>query len=189
MAQLVSHEMRSMHEEATQPHSTTPRVPKATHEPTTTSRTTSMTAHEPVIRYLHTSLWPLIILAAYIALNLFAWIVFCIASTRLAGTRQEMSAYVRDPSYLVTKHENFVKAAQIVQAIASLLTIPLTSAICSIALVAFIQTGSLRMKLNLRQTMALADQGWISPQIWTRLPKVGSLPLYFAFGLTLTGRY
>jgi hypothetical protein len=151
-----------------------------------------MTAHEPVIRYLHSSLWPLIILAVYTALNLFAWIVFCIASTRLAGTRQDYmdtSAYSGDPKRLVTRHENFVKAAQIVQAITALLTIPVTSAICSMALVAFIQTDNLRTKLNLRQTMALADQGWISPRIWTRLSKVGSLPLYFAFGLTLVGRY
>jgi hypothetical protein len=41
--------------------------------------------------------------------------------------------------------------------------------------------------LNLRQTMALADQGWISPRIWTMYSKVGSLPLYIAFGLTLVG--
>ncbi|CAN9102922.1 unnamed protein product [Alternaria alternata] len=35
--------------------------------------------------------------------------------------------------------------------------------------------------------MALADQGWISPRIWTMYSKVGSLPLYIAFGLTLVG--
>jgi hypothetical protein len=88
-----------------------------------------------------------------------------------------MSAYGWDPTHLVSRHEIFVKAAQIVQAIATLLTIIFESAICSIALVTFIQSGSLRTKLNLRQTMALADQGWMSAQIWTRLSKVGSLPL------------
>jgi hypothetical protein len=34
-----------------------------------------MTTHEAVIRYLHASLWPLIILTVYNALNFFAWIV------------------------------------------------------------------------------------------------------------------
>ncbi|CAN9135659.1 unnamed protein product [Alternaria alternata] len=55
------------------------------------------------------------------------------------------------------------------------------------ALASFIQTGGARTKLNLRQTMALADQGWISPRIWTMYSKVGSLPLCIAFGLTLVG--
>jgi hypothetical protein len=189
MAQVVLHEMHSRQEEASQPHPTTPKVPRATHEPTIASRTTSMTAHEPVTRKLHKSLWPLVTLAVYIALNLFAWIVFCIASMRLAGTKEDTSTYFKDPTDVLTKHENLLRAAQIVQAIATLLTIPFTSAICSMALVAFIQTGSLRTKLTLRQTMALADQGWISPRILTRVSKVGSLPLYFAFGLTLVGKY
>jgi hypothetical protein len=189
MTQLESHEMRSMHEEASQRQPTKPKVPGATHEPTTASKTTSMTTHEPVIRYLHKSPWPLITLAAYTALNLFAWIVFCIASTRLTGTREDTNEYNGDPTGLVTKHENFVRAAQIVQTIATLLTIPFTWAICSMALVAFIQTGSLRTKLTLRQTMALAGQDWISLRTWTRLSKVGNLPLYLAFGLTLVGKY
>jgi hypothetical protein len=183
--------MRSMQEEAPQPNSTIPKGPNATHEPMPASRTTSMTAHEPVTRSLHTSLWVLVVFAVYAALNLLAWTVFCIASTRLAGTTQDYthkSVYQQELESLITKHENLIKAAQIVQAITALLTIPVTSAICSIALLSFIQTGSLRTKLNLRQTMALADQGWISPRIWTRLSKVGSLPLYIAFGLTLVGR-
>jgi hypothetical protein len=150
-----------------------------------------MTAHEPVIRNLHTSLWPLVIFAVYAGLALFSWVVFCLASTGLAGTKRSYlytEIYRDELSLLIRKHENFIRAAQIAQAITALLTIPVTSAICSMVLVSFIQTGSLRTRLNMRQTMALADQGWISPRIWTKLAKVGSLPLYLAFGLTLVGK-
>jgi hypothetical protein len=184
--------MRGMQGETTQTNSTSPKVANATHERITASRATSMTAHEPVIRLLRTSLWPLIVFAAYAALTLFTWVVFCLASTRLVGTKQDYMhnrVYRKELISLVTKHSNFIRAAQIVQAVTALLTIPITSAICSMALVAFIQTGSLRTRMSLRQTMALADQGWISPKIWTKVFKVGSLPLYLAFGLTLLGMY
>ncbi|KNG51545.1 hypothetical protein TW65_01213 [Stemphylium lycopersici] len=36
-------------------------------------------------------------------------------------------------------------------------------------------------------TMALADQGWLSPRIWNHVSHLGSLPFYVAFGLTLIG--
>jgi hypothetical protein len=89
---------------------------------------------------------------------------------------------------ILTNHENSIRAAQIVQTISSLLTIPVTSAICSMAFVAFLQASNLRLRLNLRQTMALADQGWISPRIWITISEVGSLPFYIAFALTLFGK-
>ncbi len=149
-----------------------------------------MTAREPVVTTLHTPLWPLVVFIFYATLAIFTWVVLCIVSNRLIGTKQdymEQKSYRSDLDVVLTRHKNAIRVAQILQAVVALLTIPITSAICSMALAAYIQTGSPRTKLNLRQTMALADQGWISPRIWTKYSKVGSLPLYVAFGLTLVG--
>ncbi|KAL1801411.1 hypothetical protein ACET3X_001753 [Alternaria dauci] len=190
MEHRESHEMHSVRQETSHPNTVAPKVPETTHEPTFLSRASSMTAREPVVRRLHTSLWPLGVFIFYAALSAFTWVIFCIASKRLIGSKQDYEnqegyGYELDP--ILTKHENAIRAAQILQIVVALITIPITSAICSMALAAFIQMGGVRTKLNLRQTMALADQGWISPRIWTMHSKVASLPLYIAFGLTFVG--
>ncbi|KAI4943207.1 hypothetical protein J4E91_009647 [Alternaria rosae] len=196
MEQRESHEMHSVREETRQANAGAPKVPETTHEPMYTSRVSrasSMTVREPMVRTLHTSLWPLMVFIFYATLALFTWIAFCVASSRPIGSKrdymnaQDYSTTRDELDAILAKHERALKAAQILQAVVALLAIPVTSAICSMALAAYIQAGSSRTKLNLRQTMALADQGWISPRIWTRCSKVGSLPLYFAFALTLVG--
>ncbi|KAF1938824.1 hypothetical protein EJ02DRAFT_436865 [Clathrospora elynae] len=184
-----SHEMRGIQQETGQQTSQQDKVPESSVDPMLT-RTSSMTAHEPITRPLRTSLWPLVVFAVYGTLALFSWIVLCMASKRPIGSKQDymsFDGYEEEVTRILAKNESFLRAAQIVQSIVGLLTIPVTSAICSMAVVAFIQVGSLRTRLNLRQTMALSDQGWISPRIWTMIARVGSLPLYLAFGLTLIG--
>ena len=155
------------------------------------SRASSMTVREPIVRTLDTPKWPLMVFTFYATLTLFTWIVLCVASSRPIGSKlsyTDNQDYFKDVAPLLAKHERILRAAQILQSVVALLTIPITSAICSMALAAYIQAGSSRTKLNLRQTMALADQGWISPRIWARYSKVGSLPLCFAFALTLIGK-
>ncbi|KAI4660901.1 uncharacterized protein J4E79_005469 [Alternaria viburni] len=191
MEQRESHEMHSVSEETRQANASAPKVPETTHEPMYTSRlsrASSMTVREPIVRTLHTSFWPLMVFIFYATLALFTWIVLCVASSRPIGSKlsyTDNQDYFKDVARLLAKHERILRAAQILQSVVALLTIPITSAICSIAFAAYIQAGSSRTKLNLRQTMALADQGWISPRMWARWSKVGSLPLYFAFALTL----
>ena len=189
--------MQSVSEETRQANAGAPKVPETTHEPMYTSRlsrASSITVREPIVRTLHTSFWPLMVFIFYATLALFTWIVLCVASSRPIGSKkgyinvQDYSTTRGDLDATLTKHERALRAAQILQVVVALLTIPVTSAICSMALAAYIQAGSSRTKLNLRQTMALADQGWISPRTWIRRSKVGSLPLYFAFTLTLVGK-
>jgi len=189
-----SHEMHSVSEETRQANAGAPKVPENTHEPMYTSRVSrasSMTVREPIVRTLHTSFWPLMVFIFYATLALFTWITFCVASSRPIGSKYDYTSnedYSNDLVPVLAKHEKALRTAQILQSVVALLTIPITSAICSMALAAYIQAGSSRTKLNLRQTMALADQGWISPKIWARWSKVGSLPLYSAFALTLVGK-
>lgn len=84
-------------------------------------------------------------------------------------------------------NEKIIRVAEVLHTVAALLTIPITSAICSIAFVVYMQSGGMSRSLNLEQLMALADQGWISPRIWARIVQVGSAPLYVAFVLTVIG--
>ncbi|KAF2179259.1 hypothetical protein K469DRAFT_716517 [Zopfia rhizophila CBS 207.26] len=64
------------------------------------------------------------------------------------------------------------------------------------AAVGYMQAGRFPRRLSLRQLMALADQGWISPRMWVRVfgekgglwsVRAGSLRLFVAFALTAIG--
>lgn len=152
----------------------------------------SLTAHEPATTRLRTPLWPIIVVLFYAAITLTSWVLLCIMSKRpfrgMDDYYDDDDYYDRQRQYLKA-NENCYKAAEILQTIAALLTIPVTSIICSVACVAYMQAASSRKSLNLRKIMALADQGWLSPRIlWDRLPETGCLPLYIALGLTLIGK-
>ncbi|KAK5683196.1 hypothetical protein LTS10_004727 [Elasticomyces elasticus] len=67
-----------------------------------------------------------------------------------------------------TKNEAWLRAAQVMQSIVAVLTIPLTSAVCSKAAVAFLQQRT-NSNISLRQTMALADRGWTDPMIYFKM--------------------
>lgn len=66
---------------------------------------------------------------------------------------------------------------------AAVLTIPLTSAVCSKAAVIYVQRRGQRM-LSLRQTMTLADKGWTEPEIFLKL-MTGSYKRYGSWFLLL----
>ena len=136
------------------------------------SRASSVTARERPTDYLHTALWPLIIFLAYTGICLYPWIVFCIIAKKPIGSKNRydnLEWRAREIKGSISRHEAHILAAEVLQSIASLLTIPVTSAICSTAAVAFMQAGSLRTKMNLVQLGALADQGWASPKLLFKL--------------------
>ena len=137
---------------------------------------------------------------AYICLAFFAWVTTCILSFHPVG----LSSYIADTTetgfYIdmgrhYQKNERWSQAARVVQSIVSVLTIPLTSAVCAKAAVAFAQRSSHRTSLSLRQTMALADKGWASPALI--LPastlhgfrRIGSSFLLLAIVINIVGRY
>lgn len=191
MEQRESHEMSSMSHESSHRTIPTSKLPDTAHERMQRSRASSLTAREPVVRLLTTPTWPIITFALYATLVVFTWTVACVGNFGLVGTKKSYmnvgDLWKEDFNKAVKRHENFLRAAYILQVVTALLTIPITSSICSTAMAAFIQAGSLRTRLNLQQTMALADQGWLSPRIWNHVSHLGSLPFYVAFGLTLIG--
>ena len=115
----------------------------------------------------------------YSTLAVFSWVVLCILTKRpITATRHygvnfdEPHAYGWTGANVIhsfyTKNEKWLRAAQVLQSIVAVLTIPLTSAVCSKAAVAYCQRRSHR-KLSLRQTMVLADRGWTDPIIYLRM--------------------
>lgn len=154
------------------------------------SRASSVTVRERPTVHLRSALWPIVVSLVYIGLCLYPWIVFCVTAKRPLGSKKEYSDLEWNEKKIksyIKKHEHHMRAAEIISSIAPLATIPVTSAICSMAAVAYMQHGSSRLKMNLMQLGALVDQGWISPKVLFRLPKVGSKPLYIAIFITVVG--
>jgi hypothetical protein len=147
---------------------------------------------------LHKSSYILYIVVIYASLALTAWILICILTFRpLTTARYGYNALESRPDKLPAnydKSEAIHRAARIVQSIVTVLAIPLTSAVCSAAAVIFAQSKTKGRRLTMRQTMALADEGWTDPMTIARLVtgrgKKSSSPLLtFALLLVLLGEY
>ncbi|KAF2677741.1 hypothetical protein K458DRAFT_436371 [Lentithecium fluviatile CBS 122367] len=171
-----------------QEHSGTPKTTPENEVPIQQSPHSSITAREPTTILLPSRLWPIFVSLVYAALALLSWTFICVMSKR--PIRGEKSYYTTQrPSEMgrFATNERYYRAARILQTMVGLLMIPVTNTICSVACVAYMQTGTWRKSLTLRQSMALADQGWTSPRILPHLAILGSLPLYVAFAVTLFG--
>ncbi|KAJ5993684.1 hypothetical protein N7451_009408 [Penicillium sp. IBT 35674x] len=123
----------------------------------------------PQARLLKNSWYILYLVLGYVGLALFSWVVICILSVRPI-TAKHYGVWIWNdqnngygwtgPSYfhsLFVRNERWYRAAQIIQSIVTVFTIPLTSAVCSSAAVIYIQR---RKGLSLLQMMTLADKGW-----------------------------
>lgn len=134
------------------------------------------------------------LVVGYFAFAITPWVLLCLVG--------------RGPIYVGSKHADYnvvrlmrdasrvsdiVKAASIVAAIASALTIPTIASVCTYAAVAFTQYHAKGQKLSLRQTLTLANQEWMSPLMPAILlaPRLrrqhGSGFLWFACFLTMLG--
>ena len=155
----------------------------------------SITAREPATTYTHFPRWPLVLFIVYASLTLVPWVTLCVMNRRpIRGTRSyyadgtQRFSIDEPPEYWYSVSKKHFRVMQILQHIAAIATIPVTTAICSTACVAYMQSGSLRRSLTLKQSMALADAGWIFPRVLVKVKTLGSLPLYTAFALTLIGK-
>lgn len=155
------------------------------------SSSSSTTVQERATTSTRMLWWPAFVFIFYTAFSLFPWITLCIMNTR--PIRKEKSYHsVRTltyyPEYWYAVNEKYFRTAEVFQSITAVITIPVTTTVCSMACVAYMQTGSLRKSLTLRQSMALADQGWVSPRIINTFSRSGSLPLLCALVLTVIGK-
>lgn len=139
----------------------------------------------------------------YTVVAIFAWAVLCILTHRPIGARSyqpnlgsetELEDYLDSAKGNFGTTERLLRASRVCQSLASVLTIPLTSMVCSCAAVAFLQRRAKQSwhVPTLRQSTALADKGWNDPVLITKLiaggwKRYGSVFLVFALVLNLIG--
>jgi hypothetical protein len=148
---------------------------------------------------LHRSGYIVFMVVIYASLALTAWILTCLLTFRPITTKHygyNVRVSYSEPLLKAKydKSEEVYRAARTVQAVVTVLTIPLTSAVCSAAAVIFAQSKRKERHLTMRQMMALADKGWTDPTTIARLltgrgKKYSSLPLICAMLLILFGGF
>lgn len=166
---------------------------------------------------LRSSPWILIIALTYTLLAVFAWTVLCVLTYKpittahyrefplgcSAGDPEHADTLLPDtltgtrdanPQSLFARNENWLQTVRVVQALVSVLTIPVVSAVCARAAVVFTQSSSKRGGLSLRKTITLASRGWNEPKVYARLCKggyqrYGSSLLLFAVFLNILGTF
>lgn len=141
---------------------------------------------------LHRSGYILFLVLLYVGLALFSWIITCFLSFRPVTANQygvsndHKDVYrSREPKYihsLYVRNQNWYRAARVMQSIVGVLTIPLTSAVCSSAAVIFAQQRQAPGGLTARQVMTLADKGWTDLPTYARI-----LPLLTSNGWKRSG--
>ncbi|ETS73712.1 hypothetical protein PFICI_14658 [Pestalotiopsis fici W106-1] len=152
---------------------------------------------------IHRSNKIFLLVLIYATLAVFAWVVTCVLAYRpIHGNSYSMNA--GDSHYSETTdsenhfhafyldNEEWYRAARVIQSIVAVLTIPLTSAVCGRAAVAFIQQPSHSGDMTMRQTMVLADKGWadvglISKVLRGQWKRYGSSFLAVAILLNILG--
>lgn len=124
----------------------------------------------------------LLYVAIYTAVAVSGWAIVCQAAFKPIYR----IPYVFGPGAL--------RAAKVLTSIAGLLTIPMTSAACAYAAANYTQFSPRRRNgLSLRQSLALANNGWADPKMLLSLSsswharRQGSLLLWFAIVLNVIG--
>lgn len=160
---------------------------------------------------LQRSVYVVFLVLLYAIAALYSWVIICILTHRPIGgisygiEQYNYTAYhppkhaldYTQVAYLdifFSKSERYLRAARIIQSLVSVLTIPLTSAVCSQAAVVYIQKKRGLNRPTLRQSMALADKGWTDIVLVTKLffggwNKYRSSLLLFALFLNLLGAF
>jgi hypothetical protein len=139
---------------------------------------------------LHRSSYIVLVVSIYASVALTAWILVCVLTFRPLTTarygynalepgsvpilaRYPYALWLPDSSDPLhakyVKSEAIYRAARTAQSVITVLTIPLTSAVCSAAAVVFAQCKTKGRRLTMRQMMALADKGWTDPTTIARL--------------------
>ncbi|GIK06324.1 hypothetical protein Aspvir_001971 [Aspergillus viridinutans] len=156
---------------------------------------------------LQRSVYTVLLTLLYGAAALYAWVIICILTDRPIGANSygpsELDRILSGPHLgtttvpeyldaLFAKSERYLRAARTVQSLVSVLTIPLTSAVCSQTAVVYIQRKRGDKRPTLRQSMALADKGWTDLVLLKNLVfggwnKYRSSLLLFALFLHLLG--
>ncbi|KAK4892612.1 hypothetical protein LTR27_008888 [Elasticomyces elasticus] len=148
---------------------------------------------------LHRSNYIMFIVTLYTALSVISWGIICILTERpLKGSRYGYTSSAANRRRNRTAadfeaNERWYQAMRVIQSIVGVLTIPVTSAVCSSAAAAFAQYRKGSVGLSMRQLMVLADRGWTDPRCilqlltWSGFKRTGSIFLVLAIALNILG--
>jgi hypothetical protein len=102
----------------------------------------------------------------FAAMVIYSWVILAVLSFHPVSTHSweahtdEFNRYPEKmPNY--TMDGNLYRSARIIQSIASVLILPLTSAVCAYAAVIFVQKQKENSSMTMRQVMNLADRRWM----------------------------
>ena len=146
------------------------------------------TAALPTLRYHRRSLC---LLGCYIPFLVVPWTLTCILAVRplnLPSYDNQMGAYGANNFLWLYFWWSFVK---VVNSIASLMTLPVISALLAQGAVVYSQRRKLKQALNLRQLFALSDRGWADvAYLWNAMQGSGasSKYLWLAAGLLILSK-
>ncbi|KAF2098316.1 hypothetical protein NA57DRAFT_77105 [Rhizodiscina lignyota] len=117
---------------------------------------------------LHRSGSVLLLVLPYVIVAIFAWAITAVLAFRPITTKSyKLEVNGSDDGYPLKLHSRYVQnerwfeAARVLESIVTTLTIPVASAVCSSAAVIFAQRGKGSSGLSMRQTMILANRGWL----------------------------
>lgn len=132
------------------------------------------------------SRFPLVLAVFYIALLVVPWALMCKIATDPAFITK-----FRPGTYEPYAQQGWVIAIDVLNSLATVLSLPILSALLARATVVFSQRRRRGQALSLRQLFALADRGWynllnlLSPVRSSALLRLGSLLLFIAILLPL----
>lgn len=122
---------------------------------------------------IHRSTYVVWLVLFYAALVLSSWTINCIITYHpingkhydawiLPSKVYPSASETEDLQKMYAQNEEWHRAARVIQSIAAVLTIPLTSAVCASAAVVYLQhcTKGQPPTFTLRQMTVLADKGW-----------------------------
>ena len=112
--------------------------------------------HHP-LRYQKRSL---ALLAVYLPFLIVPWILTCVLAVRPLGLLSYWNQAGQYSPGLYREMRFWARFVGVTDAIASVLTVPITSALLAHGAVAYCQRTNIKRSLNLRQTFTLADRGW-----------------------------
>ena len=130
---------------------------------------------KPPTEPLHRQGYIILLVLIYAAIFIASWSILVMTSKHPIG-RKSYNCFDNQGqcvfSSATLERQNlrtswYIKKAQTLLATVSLLTIPLTSAVCAAAVVPWLQQSGQGM--SLRQIITLSDKGWTSPYIYYRL--------------------
>lgn len=134
------------------------------------------TSHlKPTTIHLPRQIYIQMLVLAYAVMFVTGWAILAVTSRHPIGRKSYYcDSNTSDECYseslakqINSRTQSFISNAQTILSAVSVLTIPLTSAVCAAAVVPWLQHSG--KDISLRQLLTLADRGWTSPYVYSKL--------------------